>query len=150
MSFRVSCFLISIPDFWQTLCAPRYHSCESSFLTKSTAAHPAILLYIIVNICSFYFLYSGSASSDNRQIRQIPATTTFSYGTFGSKSAYPCTVTIFLPHCHQLTDRLALRRELCLVLGHDVALCHLAVVQVTGIFCDVPARLRDGFQGIGK
>ena len=50
----------------------------------------------------------------------------------------------------QLADRLALRRELCLVLSHDVTLCHLAVVQVTGIFCDAPARLRDGFQGIGK
>ena len=29
--------------------------------------------------------------------RQIPAATTFSYGTFGSKSAYPCTVTQFFP-----------------------------------------------------
>ena len=52
--------------------------------------------------------------------------------------------------CLQTINPVALRGELLLILGHDVALCHLAVVQVTGIFCDAPARLRDSFQGIGK
>ena len=51
---------------------------------------------------------------------------------------------------YKFVDGVAEIAEFSLILGHDVALCHLAVVQITGIFCDAPARLRDSFQGIGK
>ena len=127
-SFRVSCFFISISDFWQIHRAHCHCSRDPNFLTKNTAAHSAILLcYIIVNICSFYFPCSGFSA--HIAVESNP----FS-----------------LPHRHQLADRFALRRELRLVLGHDIALGHVAVMQISGKFRDTPARLRDRLQRIGK
>lgn len=45
----------------------------------------------------------------------------------------------------QLTDRLALRGELRLVLCHNISLGHITVVKIKCMGCHLPACLRNGF-----
>ena len=102
------------------------------------------LTYPVLTASHFYRRCLHPADSALVRPLLIPPHTAFPDRQYASNGQHR------LAACDQLADGIPHCRKLGLILGHDIALSHIAVMKVSGKCLDLPSCLRNCLQRIGE